>query len=294
MSKKEEWNKRCREYRAKRNAEKVKAQNLIPRDLKYPDGVEYEKPFTKVDNGFGFRGVLLADTHTGEVQCHICGGWFDWLQIHIIKNHKIKAKEYRERFGLGYRTALCSETVREQLVRRAMTFPWERLHRQGKLLGQMSREHKTHKNKRDYSKGAHTDEWDNKNGTCTLQLFDKMEKLSEKLGRIPHVDEMDQEYGANLRVSITKKYGSMDQMRKLLTMKGYMYKYRKEQSKITNEQLLESLRMFANTYKRRPVTSDFSRGILFCDSTYYSRFGSMRRAKELAFGQNGHTIKDFI
>jgi len=287
-----EFNKYCREARIKRTLKKIEESKNKKRNISFPTNIDYEKPFTKVEKGFGYRGVLLADSESGEIQCHICGGFYHWLANHIVAVHKLKADQYREQFSLGYKTALCSEKVRDSLVKRAMTYPWERLNRQGQILSKMAKDHKTHKNKRDYSKGTETEEYKNKKGTCELQLFDKMEKISKTLNRQPYVEEIKEYNGKSIRGSVIRRFGSMSKMRELLEMKGYMYIPSSKQS-ITNKELLNSLRHFAEVYKRRPTYSDIKKGLLFGMSTYVRRFKSWSRAKELAYGQNGKTIKDY-
>lgn len=138
------WQKKLR---VRKNEKQLSRSRKAKRELGFPEGVDYLKPFEEVKEGHGFKGVLLCDKKTGEIQCHICGGWFHWLQNHIHGSHKIKGDEYRERFGLEYNTALCSEKVREHLVRRAMTYPWERLMQSKKKLIDYAKSGKSHNKK---------------------------------------------------------------------------------------------------------------------------------------------------
>ncbi len=46
--------------------------------------------------------------------CLLCGGQYSHLGSHIWHRHKIKAREYKVEFGLDYKTALISETVKKK------------------------------------------------------------------------------------------------------------------------------------------------------------------------------------
>lgn len=275
----EEWNFYNRELRTKRTEKKIEASKAVAREVGFPDGIAYTKPFYKAENsGYGYQGVISCDVKTGEIQCHICGGWFHWLQNHITSYHKIKANEYRETYGLGYQTPLCSEMVRDQLVKRALLFPEERLRKRGKILAKMSKQGMAG-TKHDKKKGSQTLEYQNKKGTCALQLFERMEKITKELGRIPYTHEMK-----GMRTAIRNRYGSVNKMRELLELKGYKYDD-SHKKQLSDEQLLHSMRKFSELYKRKPTYSDAKKGLLYGASTFERRFGSWKQAKLLAFGE---------
>lgn len=272
-----------KKYRAIRNGKKLSENKSKKREVAFPSGVDYEKPFLDIKDGYGHLGVLLVDKKTGEVQCHICGGYYHWLANHIWGTHKIKPNIYKEQFGLGQNTALASEKVREQLVRRAMTFPWERLQKGRQRLLKAQREGKTY-NRNHRNHGMATAEEMNKNGTCQLQVLDKLINISEKLGRQPYAHEMIHKDGANFRQTIRNRYGSVAEVRRLLEMQGY--RYQKPDTKLySDDELLTALKQFTSVYKRRPVASDIKRGLLPSEGVFTKRFGSWKEAKLLAFGK---------
>ena len=70
-----------------------------------------QEPFMLAPDGHGYMGVVMYDDVTDSVQCHICGKWFEHLGIHSVKGHKLSADEYKLRFGLTMRTALCGKEI---------------------------------------------------------------------------------------------------------------------------------------------------------------------------------------
>ena len=57
------------------------------------------------EKGFG----VLLTTPDGKLICHICGESFNDLSKHAYQRHKIRADEYRTRFGLNKSQALISK-----------------------------------------------------------------------------------------------------------------------------------------------------------------------------------------
>lgn len=123
-------------------------------------------------------------------------------------------------------------------------------------------------------------------GLCSLQIIERLIRISKKLGRQPYTHEMIGDRGTNIRGAIIRNFGSVAEVRRILAMQGYVYQSRYGRKTFTDQQLLGSLKKFAEVYKRRPSYSDIARGILYSKSTYEKRFGSWRKAKELAFASN--------
>jgi len=278
------FNKLQRELRMKRNEKKLNESKNTPREEGWPEGIEYHKPINPIKDGYGYHGVLLADKKTGQVQCHVCGGWFDWLQNHIRGSHKMKADEYREQFGLGYTTALCSEKVRNLLVKRAMTYPWERMYKKGQLLKKMSQQGRNH-NEKWWKRNHSTDEEKNRNGTCYLQLIDRMEQSCNRLGRQPYAHEMKDNRGVGFRKSVMREFGSVKEMRDIMDSRGYEYLNPWKRKKYSDDNLLQAMRKFADIYGRKPSYSDAKMGVMPSQSVYEKRFGSWTKAKLLAFAK---------
>jgi hypothetical protein len=65
----------------------------------------------------------------GKIQCQICGKWYRQLGTHVSSIHKIRAREYREMFGLDVKTG--KSTLSEDLR---------------KLYGEQAKENGTFKN----------------------------------------------------------------------------------------------------------------------------------------------------
>jgi len=84
----------------------------------------YKEPMTQLtkSEGFGFKGALLQTLNGEKLLCSVCGGLFVNLGFHIHSAHKLKAKEYKERFGLAYGTSLVSDTLRMHL--QTKTIEW--------------------------------------------------------------------------------------------------------------------------------------------------------------------------
>ena len=57
-------------------------------------------------------GQLVADVDGARVQCHVCGGWYPMLGVHVARKHGMTGDEYREEFGLNRTTRLCSPALR--------------------------------------------------------------------------------------------------------------------------------------------------------------------------------------
>lgn len=284
MKTRKEINLEHREYMRKIKEKEIEDSKKIERDIIFPNGVSYQKPFYEVSEGYGYEGVLLMDKNTGDIQCHICGGWFQWMQNHIHSFHKVKADDYRKKFKLNCKTALCSEKVREHLVKRAMTYPWERLMKNKDTLIEYAKSNKSH-NKKYYKNNSHKRlEMKNIHGTCALQLLDQLARTSEKLGRQPYAHEMVSDKGSNIRKTVISTFGSVQEVRRLLEMQGYMYVKQQVNYKYTREDMLNSLRKFLEIYKRKPSYSDIKRGILPSESCFRREFKGFSHAKKVAFG----------
>src|SRR3990167_2194814 len=70
-------------------------------------------PYTKVENGHGYLGVLIREKSSGKIQCHICGDFFNSLSYHARK-HKYSSSQYKTIFGFPKYFPLCSVKLSEQ------------------------------------------------------------------------------------------------------------------------------------------------------------------------------------
>ena len=269
-------------YKARRlelYQEKVKAKldasRKKPRNIVFPDGVEYEKPFTEIPRGFGYFGVVLVDKDTGELQCHQCGAWTETLSVHAYTSHKIKAELYREQYGLLQNTALISERIREILIEHG-----KEVARRYKLDSKAAIERLKSFQNNNEKKRRHSyanAERMNKKGTCPVQVLDKLIKISEKLGRQPYKKEMKDDLGRSIVDAAKRRYGNLAEVRRILEMQGYTYKL-PAKATYTNEEMLGHLRKFESIYGRKPSPSDFRRELLpLSYGSYYARFGPIHK-----------------
>jgi len=179
---------------------------ITSRTIKYnsPSGRvvigKYILPFEKNENGFGFKGVVVEDKVTGQLECSICGKWFNNLPTHL-RTHNITAPDYKRQFGLLQSTALKSHALRLA---------------QSKVMSGMRRKHKKHR-----SCFAKNNEWagnrkgikkaeesKNKYGVCDLQIMDKVIELAKELKKTPTLIDLQKRYGGGFIFLLHKRYGS--------------------------------------------------------------------------------------
>ncbi len=72
-------------------------------------------PFIPFTEGYGFLGVILVDSVSGQVQCHFCGQWFDGLITHVWRVHSLKAQEYRKKTSLLKKAQLNSKKIHRKM-----------------------------------------------------------------------------------------------------------------------------------------------------------------------------------
>lgn len=167
---------------------------------------KYIPPFEKVKEGFGYRGVIVEDSKSGALQCHICGEWFENFSSHLTPKHNMTANEYKNMFGLSINTALKSKRIR--LI-------------QSKVMIKLNKEnpkcfHRSHtggfEKNNSYAgnrKGKpKSEETINKYGVCDLQIRDRVLKLMKKLGKTPTLIDLQKEYGGGFIFHIHKRYAS--------------------------------------------------------------------------------------
>jgi len=177
------------------------------RKIKYdsPSGFvhigKYVPPFEKVENGFGYNGVIVEDFKSGKLQCHICGEWFEQMAMHINHKHDLNGKEYKQKFGLLTSTALKSKKMRltQSLIMQ-------------KLRGRnKSNRFKFEKknlfagNRKNKPKAV---ESRNKYGVCDLQIMQKVIELKKELGKTPTLTQLKDRYGGGFIFHLNKKYRS--------------------------------------------------------------------------------------
>jgi hypothetical protein len=185
----------------------------------------YKAPLMDFKKGYGYEGVLLFDGSTDKVQCHFCGQWFHSLGNHLHKEHAMRAKEYKEIVGLNKSTALISEKYRAKLIASG-------LKRRMKNLKSPKRVSEETKKKIRETLQNNCREHQNTQGTCPLQLIDRLQKLHQELGRTPKIREIP------FIEALRKVYGSMENACKLADIP-----YRKESYTVRAEEMNELLKI---------------------------------------------------
>lgn len=229
------------------------------------------------DKGHGYQGVLLFDSKEDTVQCHFCGGWFNFLPRHVHDVHKMKARQYKEEVGLLQSTALLSESMRERLLRNIDT------RKKNLVPGGRQKKETIEKIRTTIKKNLHNAERRNRLGTCPAQLLDRIRKIAEKKGRTPTHREI-----ATFRQTIELVFGSVEEAFRQASLPrrtpGVNVNHRSKIRDLEGERrrLLEEIREFRNIHGRLPHFSDCSRKLLTDYQTFKRRFGSFRKALELA------------
>jgi len=247
----------------------------------------YKEPLTKVEGGFGFYGTLISTKDGNYIQCHICGKLVQHLASHAFMGHKVKSREYKERFGLAYTTALISETERNRLKQATLDYIKGLTEEEKREFSERRRLAwaRMLRNRNKAGQPLKTLETANKRGTCPDQLLEEIKKVKEALGRTPSKKEFIAHVGTQRHVHlIYKVFGSwkaaleilgMEQKKK--THKGFRRK------QYTDEELLNYLKVFYKTNGKIPTQTDFYRNLLPSYGTYTRRYGSISNARALAY-----------
>lgn len=255
--------------------------------------MNYKEPLKSIpkSEGVGYYGALIGSLDGEKVQCHVCGEMFPCIQLHAYEKHKLRARDYKEKFQLAYSTALISEKQREirkerqiEVIRR-MT-PEQRAEWRRKGLEAYK---KWMKEKHDPHAKKQTLETKNKRGTCPDQLLDRIKKVKESLGHVPTLGEFMYETGGQrFKHLIIKTFGSWN---KALVILGYQTNSssfeknpitKKTYKRWNKEELIEYLKIFYQENGVPPSHTDFKRRLLPPEQAYIRNFGSMRTAKRLA------------
>lgn len=241
-------------------------------------------PFMKYEKGYGYMGVVLMDTETNKIQCHLCGTLVNSMYLHLrFKHKKIDGKEYRKITGLNKFIPLISESYSKKIRESFTKLPKKEREERIKKLCEISR--------KTFAKGRHkrqtkgSIQYQNKFSTCELQAKDKFWKEYEALGRIPTTNEMSE----SLKSIIYSRFGSYekalykwgmseDKINQHLELKQrrafearkskrFFPRYDKE---VLRKQLLNSL----NEKGELPTWNELKRELIVSRDTIYRLFGS--------------------
>lgn len=207
-------------------------------------------------------------------------------------------RDYKEKFGLAYSTALISEAFRAQLKQRSLDYfrsltpeQLAEFRSHAREAGRAGRE-KWNKIRQGFQPAIQL-ETKNKRGTCPDQLLDKIKEVATKLGRTPSKGEfIDQTGGQRYTHLIRATFGSWGKALDMLDMKPQppIAKSHPNQNKAgihsshvayDDDELLEYLTIFVENHHRIPTHTDCKRGLI--PSAYvWKRFGGLPKARELA------------
>lgn len=162
---------------------------------------KYQPPFEKVINGFGFIGIILEDVKTNQLQCCICGKWFENLSSHISLYHKINIEDYKDNFGLSQSTALQSKKMR--LMHSEVMTELRKNNPQNNFC--FSKNNLVSGNRKNKPKSKETK---NKYGVCDLQILEKISSLKKELNKTPSLVELKERYGGGFVNLLNQRYGS--------------------------------------------------------------------------------------
>lgn len=246
----------------------------------------YKEPLRSVPNGHGYMGTVALSLDKKSIQCHVCGGLFRSLAFHIRSAHGLTVKAYRKIFELSPQTALVSEQLRLYLKQKTLDWiktltpeekeEYRRKSREGRRRSFAERRYGS------FYQPKITLETKNKRGTCPDQLLAKIQEVAEKLGYTPSLAEFIHVTGGQrYKHLIFATFGSW---KKALEVGKFPAKETKKVNKSVrydDEELLEHLRIYQETYHKVPTHTDCKRGLIPSEYSY-QRFGGLIKARILA------------
>lgn len=143
-----------------------------------PTGKAYiglaKEPLMPNKTGFGFQGIVTQDEDRKLVQCNNCGKWAKIIgSIHLQKCAGQTVAEYKKKYGLNASTGLVSDETSMMLTKNA-------------LLNKATSTRWDRTSKPRYDKGLNkTVEYENKYGTCPLQLKTRLYEFIRNNKELP-------------------------------------------------------------------------------------------------------------
>lgn len=218
-----------------------------------------------VEEGHGYQGVVLWDSVEDKIQCHICGKMLKNVANHI-KKHKIKGREYKEKYGLMYKTPLITHGI------------WEERKKAGyKTWAKLKQFPPSEKGRVTRAKKDNSIQDMNKYGTCPLQIIDRFKKIRQESNKTPtqrQIKEMD----SGLYEAIVSRYGSYN---RYLEIQG-IEKNREWRLNYSCEDIFSLYTKFKSEYGRLPVIMDIERGLfipIMSKKVIVRLFGSFGQSK---------------
>lgn len=161
-------------------------------------------PYTEkapfVFSGMSVLGAIEYDSDEDLLRCHECGNWYGSLASHISlgEHDNMTVREYKQRHGLNYKTALLcfrqramrSTVARKHLPQVRKTLP------KGNTLGSshqsLERTTRTGAAVLKVTVKRESAEARNKTSTCQAQIAFRLKSLAATLGRTPTGADIEQ------------------------------------------------------------------------------------------------------
>lgn len=236
---------------------------------------DYKEPLRAVAGGFGYYGTVTYDESQCFTQCHDCGNFYRHLGRHVVQAHEITSDEYKEKYGLEKKNSLLATNTRTNHLEKWMSMT----DAERKVVTDRLRDQAANRSGKRFERRL---EWHNQRGTCPDQIIDKILKLQKESGRTPTQRGFSAKYGVKFRKAADVHFGTW---REACVQAGLTPNERyRGKRRYSDDQLLESLRSFKQTYGREPYSSDSRTGVLLATEwTYRRRFGTWQKAKAAAF-----------
>ncbi len=250
----------------------------------------YKTPLLAVPEGkgFGYYGALSITKDGDKAQCHRCGQLFRDVGLHARQKHTLPHAEYREEYQLARKTSLISETLKEErkehtiLAMRAMSPAARAAMIRSRIRGY--KEWRATLGARAFPFTIRL-ETKNKRGTCPDQILAKILECATALGHTPDRKEFIEYCGSQRYIWLMKKtFGSWTEAlrRVKLVPRIQQDQTGTRKPRKTNDELLDMLSLFYQENNRIPTEADSRRGWIPDIQIYTRRFGSIKRARELA------------
>jgi len=168
-------------------------------------------PYTKVEDGHGYYGVLIKDKMDGKIQCHVCGKFFDSVATHALFKHKFNARTYKETYGFPSNMPICSQKVSERLSKSIIdkVIGFQKGHKHGFKTG-----HRGFPRKRNrFTRTNHSLSFQNERNVCEEQLYRRYLAVSDKIGKEPSTKDL-LVHDSPLMPVIQHRYKNLNNFRK--------------------------------------------------------------------------------
>ena len=240
------------------------------------------EPFMEVPEGVGYLGVVNYDDVKDRVQCHICGEWVKVLGCHAKERHKMTSSDYRSKFSLPLRGALCARSTARKLSKAAQS-P-ENIARLKVMRNTLSRKERldaswraarSRKMRRSDVEAKSRLAFKNQIGLCQAQMAARYSVVSKIVKRIPTTCDL-KKYDSKLLGAILRKHVTLNVFRKSI---GERTQHR-QGNQFGNLELIAALRKWGSVHRKQLSYRIYcmTHGSLPGPSTIGKYFGSWNNA----------------